>query len=79
MSVDVVRIDVPTFIRLLELSREDIAQDADIHDIAEKVIEISQRRVVTMSDYDRLVDFMHQQGKQASTKEIETIKRLGGL
>lgn len=79
MSRDVVRIDVPTFIRLLELSREDISQDADIHDLAEKVIQISQDRVVTMKDYDDLVDFMKSQGEQKMQAEIFNLKRLGGL
>lgn len=73
---DVVRLDVPTFIRLLELAREDVKEDADLHDVAEKVIEISQERVVTMDDYNEIVGFMKQQG---SNEELDRIKKLGGL
>ncbi len=62
---DIVQLDVPLFIRLLELSREDIKQDADIHDVAEIVIKMSQQGPVTMADYDKIVAFMQGQGKSA--------------
>lgn len=74
--MDIIKIDVPTFIRLLELSREDIKDDADIHDLAQKVIELAQDKVVTMADYNEIVDFMKSQGKE---DEVATIRRLGGL
>jgi hypothetical protein len=62
---DIVQLDVPLFIRLLELSREDIKADADIHDVAEIVIKMSQEGPVTMADYDKIVGFMQNQGKPA--------------
>lgn len=62
---DIVQLDVPLFIRLLELSREDIKQDADIHDLAQAVIAMSARGPVTMADYDKLVGFMNKQGDTA--------------
>jgi len=40
--MDIIKIDVPLFIRLLELAREDIKDDRDIHDVAEIVIKLSQ-------------------------------------
>lgn len=61
--MDIVQLDVPLFIRLLELAREDVKQDADIHDLAQKVIELSKNRPVGMASYDQLVSFMHKQGK----------------
>lgn len=63
---DIVKMDVPLFIRLLELSREEIKQDADIHDVAEKVIDLSRHGVVTMADYDHIVQFMKDQGEPAT-------------
>jgi hypothetical protein len=75
---DVVKLDVPLFIRLLELAREDIKQDADLHDLAEAVIKLSQEGVATMADYDDIVDFMKQQGSRAS-EELDRIRKLGGL
>jgi hypothetical protein len=74
--IDVIKIDVPTFLRLLELAREDVERDPDLHDIAQKVTAISQERVVTMDDYDEIVGFMNKQG---SDDELNRIKQLGGL
>ncbi len=62
---DIVQLDVPLFIRLLELSREDIKADADIHDVAEIVIRMSKEGPVTMANYDDIVGFMQKQGKTA--------------
>jgi hypothetical protein len=75
---DVVKLDVPLFIRLLELAREDVKEDADLHDLAEAVIKLSQEGVATMADYDGIVDFMKQQGSRAS-EELDRIRKLGGL
>jgi transcriptional regulator of aromatic amino acid metabolism len=63
--MDIVQLDVPLFIRLLELSREEIKQDADIHDLAQAVISMSKEGPVTMANYDQLVAFMQKQGKTA--------------
>lgn len=62
--MDIVQLDVPLFIRLLELAREDIKQDADLHDLAQAVIAASQDGPVTMASYDKLVNFMQQQGEK---------------
>ena len=75
---DVVKLDVPLFIRLLELAREDVKEDADLHDLAEAVIKLSQEGVATMADYDAIVDFMKQQGSRDS-QELDRIRKLGGL
>ena len=81
--IDVIKIDVPTFVRLLELAREDIKNDPDLHDIAEIVNKISQERVVTMADYDSILGFMGHQGndepEQQPDDELDIIKRLGGM
>jgi hypothetical protein len=74
--IDIVKLDVPVFLRLLELSREEIKDDADLHDLVEKVIEISQERPVTMKDYNELVSFAKKQG---SEDELDRIKQLGGV
>ena len=75
---DIVKLDVPLFIRLLELAREDVKQDADLHDVAEAVIRLSQQGPVTMAAYDQIVSFMQKQGDSA-TEEIARIKQLGGM
>jgi hypothetical protein len=74
---DIVKLDVPLFIRLLELAREDVKVDADLHDVAEAVIKLSQEGVATMADYDSIVAFMKQQG--GDNAELDRIRKLGGL
>lgn len=74
--MDIIKVDVPTFLRLLELAREDVKQDADLHDIAEIVTKISDDHVVTMADYEDIVAFMKSQGKE---DEVSTIRRLSGM
>lgn len=74
--MDIIKLDVPTFIRLLELAREDIKQDADLHDIGEIVTKLSKKGVVTMEDYNEIVAFMKKQG---SEDELAAIRRLGGV
>jgi len=75
--MDIIRLDVPLFIRLLELAREDVKKDADLHDVAEAVIKLSQDGVVTMADYDSIVAFMKKQG--GGNAELDRIRKLGGL
>jgi hypothetical protein len=74
--MDIIKLDVPLFIRLLELAREDIKDDADIHDVAEIVIKLSQRGVVGMDHYNEIVSFMSKQGDDS---ELERIRKLSGM
>ena len=75
--MDIVKLDVPLFIRLLELAREDVKQDADLHDVAEAVIKLSQQGVVTMANYDSIVGFMKKLA--GDNAELDRIRKLGGL
>ena len=82
--MDIIQVDVPLFLRLLELAREDVKQDADLHDITEAVIELSKDGPATMADYDKIVSFMQRQGKQEpdakeGIDELERIRQLGGM
>jgi hypothetical protein len=74
--MDVIRIDVPTFLRLLELAREDVKEDSDLHDIAEIVTRLSKEGTVTMAHYDNIVKFMKDQG---GVDQVDDLKRLSGL
>jgi len=56
--MDIIKLDVPLFIRLLELAREEIKQDVDLHDVAEAVTSLSKDGVATMQDYDTIVGHM---------------------
>ena len=53
---DIIAVDVPLFIRLLEFAREDASSDLDLHDIAERAIEtVKLRGVLSMDDYETLI------------------------
>ena len=53
---DVVKMDVPLLIRMLEYAREDAKTDMDLHKVAENLIQLSQEgRILDMTDYDSIV------------------------
>jgi len=55
-KVDTITMDVPLFIRMLEYSREDAAEDMDLHDVTEKAISLGKERgILQMEDYDEIV------------------------
>jgi hypothetical protein len=55
-KMDVISVDVPLFIRLLEFAREDSTDDMQLHDIAEKLIELcADGDIMTMEQYDEIV------------------------
>ena len=49
---DTVTLDIPLMIRVLELAREDIKSDMDLHRVVERLIDIRNKGVLTMDDYD---------------------------
>ncbi len=53
---DVIRMDVPLFIRIMEYAREDANTDMDLHGVAERAIELSASgQVLDMSAYSDLI------------------------
>lgn len=53
--VDVIRMDVPLFMRCLEFAREDAQDDVDLHHLVEKAVELSKDgKTLTMDNYDEL-------------------------
>lgn len=74
--IDIIKLDVPLFLRLLELAREEIKQDADLHDVAEIVTKLSASGPVTMDQYPTIIQYMKDTGKE---DELDTIRRLGGI
>jgi hypothetical protein len=49
---DTVTLDIPLLIRALELAREDIKTDMDLHRVVERLIDIRNKGVLTMDDYN---------------------------
>jgi len=53
--VDIISMDVPLFIRMLEFAREDASTDMDLHDLAQKAIKMSAKgQPMSMMHYDEL-------------------------
>jgi len=67
--VDRITLDIPLFIRLLEYAKEDAQTDMDLHDVAEKAIQLGsvQNTALSMDDYDSLIP----------TGEVSEVKGLG--
>jgi len=55
-AIDTITMDVPLFIRMLEYAREDAQEDIDLHDVAERAIELTKDQgVLQMNDYSIIV------------------------
>ena len=53
---DVVTFDIPLLIRVLELAREDIKSDMDLHRVVERLINMRDQGMLTMDDYDTIAN-----------------------
>ena len=53
---DVVKVDIPLLIRLLEYAREDAKTDMDLHNVTEMLIQLSETGdTLTMDHYDAII------------------------
>ena len=55
--IDIISLDVPLFLRLLEWAREDATEDVELHDVAERAITIMQNNTefLSMEEYDAII------------------------
>ena len=69
---DTVTLDIPLLIRVLELAREDIKSDMDLHRVVEKLINIRTKGMLTMKDYNYIAkiheEVMSQDGQVSFLK-----------
>ena len=72
-SVDVISMDVPFLTRILELAREDIKSDVELHQVLTKMIELKNNGPLTMKDYEQFVP------QNEPNAELESIKKLAGI
>jgi hypothetical protein len=71
---DIISVDVPLFIRLLEYAREDAQTDMDLHDVAENIISLAASgKTLTMADYDSII------GNQENIDEIRMMQIRAGI
>ena len=66
---DVVSMDIPLLIRVLEFIREDVKTDMDLHRVVENLIDLRTEGVLTMDHYDKAV-------KINMKEEVESIDEL---
>ena len=73
---DTVTFDIPLLIRTLELAREDIKSDANLHRIVENLIQLKNKKVLTMDDYDYIVNIKKhtEKMKQGGTTQAQREK-----
>lgn len=71
---DVIQVDVPLLIRLLEYAREDAKTDIDLHNVAERLIELSaEGNVLSMDQYDAICG----QAQESNTLDEDSGSRDG--
>jgi hypothetical protein len=53
---DVIKLDIPLFIRLLEYAREDAQEDVDLHYLADNAIRLSaEGETLNMDFYNQII------------------------
>ena len=71
---DIITVDVPLFIRLLEYAREDAKDDMDLHRVAENVISLSSvGEALGMIDYAAII------GSQEEMNERRMLQVRAGI
>lgn len=74
---DTVTVDIPLMIRLLELSKEDIKSDAELHMVVERLLDLKNKPVLTMDDYSYIAEIEHKHlQKMALGGNLETEKLI---
>jgi len=82
---DIIKMNVPLFLRLLELVREEVKDDVPLHTLTEIAVRLSNDHVMSMDDYENILAYMSRDGENFGSdndeadEELETIKRLGGM
>ena len=67
---DLIAMDVPLFIRMLEYAREDAETDMDLHDVTERAIEATKLRgLLSMEDYESII------GKPSKVDEVRLVPK----
>lgn len=72
---DIIRINVPAFLRILELVREDIGSDVPLHYLTEILIRLSKGGAVTMEDYKTIYNYTMQDSRQSAdtTNDLDEV------
>lgn len=74
-SVDTVTLDVPLLTRILEVAREDLKTDEDLHNLVERLVALRNKGPLTMADYDQVMG----KNPDSDRTELESILKLAGM
>jgi hypothetical protein len=75
--VDTVTMDVPLLTKILDLVREEIKSDEQLHGLISKLVEMKNQGVLTMDQYDQLA--AKEQPEAEPNVELEAIRKLAGI
>ena len=75
---DRITFDIPLMIRVLELAREDIKSDMDLHRVVERLIDIRNKGVLTMDDYDFIANIKESYMKEDGIAVAGPTNVVGG-
>jgi hypothetical protein len=73
---DSVVMDIPLLIRVLELAREDLKSDMDLHKVVEKLINIRNKGILTMDDYDYIAHIKEQVEQMDEVQRRADVNRV---
>jgi hypothetical protein len=73
-QTDTITFDIPLLTRLLEVAREDLKSDEDLHNLISRLIELKNQGVLTMNDYPKIVG-----PTSNNDPELESILKLAGI
>ena len=73
---DSVVMDIPLLIRVLELAREDLKTDMDLHKVVEKLINIRNKGILTMDDYDYIAHIKEQVEQMDEVQRRADVNRV---
>jgi hypothetical protein len=81
--VDVVKMDIPLFIRMLEFAREDAVDDEQLHAVTERITKMAaEGNIITMAEYDKIVGASTEENQSEDANEdpnASEIKKTGHI
>ena len=81
--VDVVKMDIPLFIRMLEFAREDAVDDEQLHTVTERITKMAaEGNIITMAEYDKIVGASTEENQSEDANEdpnASEIKKTGHI
>lgn len=77
-KIDIIKIDIPLLMRILEYVREDVKDDVSLHNITQEMIKASKTTgILTMKNYDDIIDTNINEYKQYfNLEEAELINKM---